>query len=204
MTLHQVERELREAMARDDWQAVERLSVVLDRIGVPQRPSNIMGAALWYAEQGMHVFPLQPRSKLPYPGTRGCKDATTDPEQITRWWREHPLSNLGLATGYVVDVVDFDGVRAHAAWGELWADVPSMDLVPGAPLLATVTTPRPGGLHAYVVATGEGNRANMVAGVDYRGRGGYVVAPPSYTDTGSYAFLRPFNPGLTPHPTTCR
>lgn len=65
------------------------------------------------------------------------------------------------------------------------------------PVLGTVTTPRPGGLHIYIAATGSGNHANMLPGVDFRGLGGYVLAPPSVLDDrddqhpGTYAWVRP-------------
>jgi len=192
-----VEQDLREAMANDDWEAVERIMVVLD--GLPVRPSaSLAGAALWYAEQGFRVFPISPGTKVPYKGSGGCKDGTSDMDRVAAWWKADPRANIGIATGHLVDVVDFDGVRGHEAWAELWRDHPDDGLTPGVPLLATVSTPRPGGLHAYVRATGQGNGASMVPGVDYRGAGGYVLAPPSRTGQGTYEFLRPFQPGLTP------
>jgi hypothetical protein len=125
------------------------------------------------------------------PGSHGCKEATTDPAAITRWWGRWPSANIGLATGHLVDVVDFDGPQAHAAWGatygERWG---------GLQVLGTVSTPRAGGLHLYVPASGVGNRAGVKNGtkllphVDYRGLGGYVVAPPSSRPDGTYRWLR--------------
>ena len=37
----------------------------------------------------------------------GCKDATTDPERIERWWTATPDANIGVATGSLL-VVDLD------------------------------------------------------------------------------------------------
>lgn len=183
------------AMASGDWRQVHRLAPLLDE-AYAARPGGValVSAALWYAEQGLPVFPCAPGSKVPAKGSAGCKDATTDPERIRAWWAAAPTSNVAIATGHLVDVVDFDGARAHQAWGEVFPD--RTDLVPSAELVATVSTPRPGGLHAYVKTRGHGNRAAMVPGVDYRGAGGYVLAPPSVTDLGAYVFLRPFQPGL--------
>lgn len=143
---------------------------------------SLLAAALWYAEQGLHVFPLTPLGKIPLPGTKGFKDATADTDRIRAWWKVNPDFNIGLATGHRFDVIDFDGPEA-IAYGY------THDVWP--PVVGKVSTPRPGGNHWYVNATGAGNRAGMAPHVDYRGIGGYVVAPPSRTDQGEYEWLQP-------------
>jgi len=157
----------------------------------------LVRAAVWYAENGLPVFPLQPGTKLPYPGTRGVLDATTDLDTIGRWWRYRPDSNLGLATGHGIDVIDFDGPAAHQAWLERFPNAQRWGQCADLFALATVHTPRPGGLHVYVDSTGDGNRAGLLgkgSGVDYRGLGGYVVAPPSHTHAGRYLFIARLDP----------
>lgn len=171
------------AMATGDWATVEDLEPRLDAVTQPRQPVSMLSAALWYAEQGLHVFPLQPRLKLPYKGSRGFKDATTDPAQIHDWWAIQPDSNVGIATGHLVDVIDIDGPAGVESWAK-------MDNLP--PILGIVSTPRPGGNHLYVKATGRGNKAAIFNGVDYRGLGGYVVAPPSVNEAGvRYTWRRP-------------
>ena len=61
-------------------------------------PKNLREAALEYAEQGKHVFPCYPATKIPMT-ENGFKDATTDPVQIKKWWAENPEANIGLRTG---------------------------------------------------------------------------------------------------------
>ena len=50
--------------------------------------------ALNYAANGLHVFPLRENGKLPiFEGWES--KATTDPEQIKKWWTQRPQSNIG-------------------------------------------------------------------------------------------------------------
>jgi hypothetical protein len=165
-----------------------------------ERPDALALSALHYAARyGLAVFPLMPGLKRPLPagrpesaaaaccaGThrRGCHDASTDPELITRWWRQHPTANVGIATGHVVDVIDQDGHDGARSW--------ALELAAGAPprVLGIVTTPRDGGVHRYVEATGDGNAQRLAPGLDYRGRGGYVVAPPSVVDGRRYSWAQ--------------
>lgn len=196
LTVPEVMDDLRAAMAADRWDEVALLAGVLASVEVTPPAPTLVGSALWYAGQGLPVFPLQAGSKVPWPRSRGSKDATTDPDRIRNWWDQLPAANVAIATGHVVDVWDFDGEAAHASWGAqfggTWA---------GLTILGTVSTPRSGGLHLYVPTKGEPNKAGLLPGIDYRGRGGYVVAPPSVLDDrddqhpGTYRFLRPL--GLT-------
>ena len=103
----------------------------------------------------------------------GVKEATTDPDRIGRWWRRWPQANLGLATGIVFDALDIDGPAGLAALRQL-AGAAGLRL-PG-PLVATGG----GGWHHWFTPTGLGNRPPRgLAHVDWRGRGGCVLAPPS-------------------------
>lgn len=150
----------------------------------PPASATLLQSALWYATKGLSVFPLQPLSKTPMPGSHGCKDATIDAAQIAAWWQRWPDANIGVATGLLVDVADLDGWAGVDAWAAL-EGVPEQ--------LGVVVTPRTegGGRHIYVPVTGQGNRARMLPGVDWRGQGGYIVAPPSVLPEGRYWWLRP-------------
>ena len=183
--------DLDRAMRRKDLGEAIRLADLLDRMEPPR--FSLALSALWYASHGLHVFPLTPHSKKPLPRSHGLDDATIDAAQIQTWWRQRPEANIGIATGHRFDVIDFDGPDAHVAWGKRYPTWDDADVQ----VCGTVSTPRPGGLHVYVPATGAGNSAGLVPGVDYRGLGGYVVAPPSVLDeqddqvAGIYRWLRP-------------
>jgi len=60
-------------------------------------------------------------------------------------------------------------------------------------VIGKVITPRCGD-HLYVRASGDGNTSGLLPGIDYRGRGGYVVAPPSIGPNGvRYTWTRPID-----------
>lgn len=187
--LLQAEEAMRHALDEGVFMKIEaaRCKVAL---AVPERPPpTTLQAALYYAALGLPVFPLQPSTKLPWPRSHGCKDATTDPERIRQWFGPTKApSNLGIATGHTVDVIDIDGLAGHVSRVGNW------DMFDGLDVLAVVSTPRAGGLHLWIPATGDGNAQKLLPGIDYRGAGGYVVAPPSTTPEGAYRFNRAPDP----------
>jgi hypothetical protein len=108
----------------------------------------------------------------------GVTDATTNRARILAWWTSHPQANIGLATGYAFDVLDVDGPEGEQAIRALAAE---HGLVSSGPLVRTGG----GGWHYYLASTGLGNvRPAGLEHVDWRGRGGYVVAPPSSHRSG--------------------
>jgi hypothetical protein len=159
-----------------------------------------MGAsALWYASKlGWPVFPLKPRGKKPITA-HGFKDASTDPDRVATWWTAHPDANIGIPTGPAssggcsFDVLDVDGPAGIRAWGHIKhaacpPDCCAEQFCPATgpfDIVATAFTPGDGvdrkpGRHLYLRATGKGNTTGIAGqALDYRGAGGYVVAPPS-------------------------
>ena len=108
----------------------------------------------------------------------GVKDATTNRARVLAWWTRHPQANIGLATGHAFDVLDVDGpAGAHA----IRALAAAHGLHSSGPLVRTGG----GGWHYYLAPTGLGNvQPSGLGHVDWRGRGGYVVAPPSRHASG--------------------
>jgi bifunctional DNA primase/polymerase-like protein len=103
----------------------------------------------------------------------GVKDATCNRARILAWWTRHPSANIGLATGHRFDVLDVDGPAGAQTIRSLAA---AHRLQSSGPLVRTGG----GGWHYYLAPTGLGNvRPHDLEHVDWRGRGGYVVAPPS-------------------------
>lgn len=187
----------------------------------PATPEDLLRAACGYARRGLPVFPCRSApetitvkgkaeerdAKSPIP-RNGWKSATTDFDQIERWWRERPDALIGLATGpaaglFVVDL-DIDpekGLDGFATWEKLTAKF-------NVPLTRWQETPR-GGHHLFwkwpgddrlrgrklTVSTGQLGQRGPVGkrlsapGVDIRGAGGYVILPPSrLADGRAYAW----------------
>jgi hypothetical protein len=108
----------------------------------------------------------------------GVKDATCNRARILAWWTRHPQANIGLVTGDRFDVLDVDGPTGAQAIQELAA---AHGLHSCGPLVRTGG----GGWHFYLAPTGLSNVSPVgLEHVDWRGRGGYVVAPPSRHASG--------------------
>jgi hypothetical protein len=143
--------------------------------------SQLLRTALAYASRGMAVFPVVPRDKRPAVHN-GVKRATTNADEITGWWRSTPEFNIGLATGprsgcFVVDV---DGDDGDASLAELVRQHGAL------PATAASLTGR--GSHLWFKWPDRNVRisAGKVApGIDVRGDGGYVLAPPSIHPSGA-------------------
>jgi Bifunctional DNA primase/polymerase, N-terminal len=108
----------------------------------------------------------------------GVKDATCNRARILAWWTRHPRANIGLACGHRFDVLDVDGPAGTEAIRELAA-------VHGFQSSGPLVRTGGGGWHYYLAPTGLGNvHPQDLEHVDWRGRGGYVVAPPSRHASG--------------------
>ncbi|WP_407922315.1 bifunctional DNA primase/polymerase [Agromyces humi] len=148
-------------------------------------------AAIAFARAGVPVFPCAREEKWPLTSA-GFHDASCDVHQVETWWARWPEANLAMPTGNAsgVDVVDVD-VKGDAGSGFPALERAAMaGLVDGE--LARVRTPS-GGLHLYFPAMRSRPQPcwqAAVARIDFRGTGGYVIAPPSIltTDGGRVAY----------------
>jgi hypothetical protein len=169
----------------------------------------LLDAALGFAARGIPVYPVHWARPIPGGASLACScsrgpgcdrpakhplvrhgihDATTNPAQLERWWSRWPQANLGLATGIVFDALDVDGPAGLAALRQLPAAAGLR--LPG-PLVATGG----GGWHHWFAPTGLGNRPPRgLEHVDWRGRGGALLAPPSRHISGrTYRWVRPLD-----------
>ena len=146
-----------------------------------------LGAALAYARRGVPVFPCEARGKRPLTAS-GFRDAATDPGRIEAWWRRWPGANVGVPTGprsglLVLDVDPREG-------GD--ESLEALERRRGAAPRTTRARTGGGGSHLYFrypAGPAVANSAGFLgSGLDVRGEGGYVVAPPSRT-TGPYEWI---------------
>lgn len=137
-------------------------------------------ATLDYAREGFRVFRITPGRKVG--GSRwrhgpASEIATSDLDELARRVERYPASNIGIATGNGLAVLDIDS--HHGGERPAWA-VPTRE----------ARTPN-GGLHLYYRTDGHvRNSAGRIAtGVDVRGDAGMVLAPPSRTEHGTYSWI---------------
>lgn len=147
---------------------------------------DMLSYALDYVKKGFAVFPLK-QDKTPYIAN-GFQRATRDEMQIETWWKRWPNANIGIATGQMsngICVIDLDvdeekgknGLKAMRDWEQRYGSVlkPSCMAITGR-----------GGMHYFFHSTEEIKcRINLLPGVDIRGDGGYIMAPPSLHPNGN-------------------
>jgi hypothetical protein len=185
--------EWRDAVEAGNNDSAEKLQQQIDEID--SRPPRLLDAALAYVSWGWPVFPLMPLSQAikiaertgeplnkvaKRPATKhGFKDATDDVERIRTYWTRHPDANIGLPTGIKFDVVDIDIPEGPVSLTHVLATVDpatGRGLLPDAHAVCATAS---GGTHYYIEVLGGGNKGEIMPGIDIRGAGGYVVAPPS-------------------------
>lgn len=151
-------------------------------------PSALADAAAQYATAGVAVFPCVPGGKRPIT-EHGFYDASTDLGQVALWWGRVPTANIGIPTGGLVDVLDID-VHAEGTGFPILRTLQHQGLISG--WGQAVRSPS-GGLHLYYPtdpAQAMSSWSRGRAHVDFRGTGGYVIAPPSTitTDRGDRSY----------------
>lgn len=148
--------------------------------------SAMVRSALAYAGRGWSVMPCGV-DKRPLVAWGSRQRERADADQVRDWWRTWPDANVAVVTGAVsgIVVLDIDHKPGGADGAETLRDA-GLDV----PATRAVRTPS-GGTHAYFRHPG-GDLRNWqkradLPGVDARGDGGYVLAPPSRTADGDYA-----------------
>lgn len=167
----------------------------------------MLDTAHGYARRGWSVLPLH---RVDNAGTCSCIYGQLCPEQskgkhprwakwtarermsspdIQAYWDENPLDNVGIRTGapsgfFVLDIDPKNG--GMESWEELLA-MHAYDF----PETYTVVTGS-GGLHLYLLMPSfdvTNSAKGLPSGIDVRGTGGLVVAPPSASGIGAYRLL---------------
>jgi hypothetical protein len=128
------------------------------------------------------IFPCTPDGKPPATA-RGFKDATQDAGQIDAWWAENPAYNIAACPDDAgCFVLDIDGEIGEASLRDLEAMHGKL------PDTYTVRTPG-GGRHLWFRGSKPSTVRKLGPGLDTRGRGGYVLLPPSIVNGREYVAL---------------
>ena len=107
----------------------------------------------------------------------GLNDGTTNEEIIDSWWTKNPRANIGIRTGTESGIIVLDIDPRH----EGNVSLAQLEQKHGnLPVTGEVLTGG-GGRHLFFKHPGgtAGSKAGLAPGLDVRGDGGYVVAPPS-------------------------
>lgn len=157
--------------------------------------NELLTAALGYAERGWYVLPIDPnrisdsgkKGKLPYKGTRGVKDATTNPKIIKKLWKQHPEAQVAIDVGRSGFLIyDLDPGSSIKKLNEtLNGNLPKTEL--------ESKTPRDGQHLFYKIDNTDiipSSASKVAPHVDIRSDNGYVLLPPSTTEAGAYIWVK--------------
>jgi hypothetical protein len=157
------------------------------------------GGCTCRAGGGCHRPGKHPRLKARRPGRGGVHEASTDLATVRGWWRRWPAANVALRSGDRFDVADVDGPEGVEALRAVLQNAPAA--LGGGPLARSGGE----GWHLLFAATGLGSPGGILAGVDWRGQGGYVLVAPSRHVSGSrYRWVRPLGLELPEAPAALR
>lgn len=175
--------------------------------------NRLMAAAMGYARRGWRVLPLHTPNELgcscgnsgcqhvgKHPRTtHGVKDAASDQATIHRWWTTWPESNIGIATGSKSGFIVLDADPRHDGLESLRRLQEQHGALPPGPTVLSGGD----GYHHYLLTPGfrVRNSVGIADGIDVRGDGGYIVAPPSRHASGkTYQFADGLDPALVSLP----
>jgi hypothetical protein len=167
-------------------------------------PATMVDHALLFSGQGFYIFPADPVKKKglragEYTAEKKRWGATKDPDTIRQYWTELGEAAIGVSTGkdnriFVVEVDTLVG--GHAADGAV--ALAALEAKHG-PLPATRESESPtGSVHRwwrYPDGLEIKNSANEIgSGIDVRGEGGMVIAPPSWVPDRPASDKKPARP----------
>lgn len=150
-------------------------------------------AAAQYLRRGWSVIPIEPRGKRPLIRWHAFQARRATHAEVEVWYRRWPAANVGVVTGAISGLVVLDVDAAHGGEQSLARLEGSIGSLP----LTVQACTGGGGHHHYFAHPGitVRNRVGVLPGIDLRGDGGCVVAPPSIHPCGRpYEWVRGRSP----------
>jgi len=128
------------------------------------------------------VIPIEPRGKRPLVAWLEFQDRQPTAAEVAGWFGRWPEANVGIVTGIVSGLVVLDVDARHGGAQSLSALETEHGPLPWTIAVATGG----GGRHCYFSHPGGvvHNKVGLAPGIDLRGDGGGVVAPPSLHPSG--------------------
>jgi hypothetical protein len=150
---------------------------------------DVQKAALEYLAHGWSVVPVRAREKRPLLAWQIYQQQRPAVADVRAWFARWPEANVAIVTGVVSGLVVVDVDREHG--GEV--SLVRLEREHG-PLPHTVEAiSGGGGRHLYFAHPGGHvhNKVGIAPGIDLRGDGGVIVAPPSIHPSGArYAWCK--------------
>ena len=158
-----------------------------------QPPQSPLQAALRYYEYGWSVIPFLPRSKRPMVRWRRFQAVRASRETLEKWFTKEPDANVGIITGQISKLVVLDVDLKYGGDDSLLECEGKHGALPD----TTEALSGGGGRHLYFRHPGGSvhNQVNLFPGIDVRGDGGVIIAPPSVHPSG-----RPYAWEVSHHP----
>lgn len=139
-------------------------------------------AAFEYLRRGWSVIPIRAHDKRPAIRWLEFQQRHATEDEVKDWYRRRPEGNVGIVTGLISGIVVLDIDPKHGGDASL-AEL----LREHGPLPHTIeAVTGGGGRHVYFIHPGGivRNKVGLAPGIDLRGDGGCIVAPPSMHASG--------------------
>jgi hypothetical protein len=151
-------------------------------------------AALEYLKRHWSVIPMRARDKRPAIRWQEFQQRRASEKEIQEWFKRWPEGNVGIVTGSISGLVVLDIDPKHGGEDSL-----NQLIREHGPLPLTIESQTGGGGRHLYFTYPSGivrNKVGMAPGIDVRGEGGCVVAPPSVHSLGkTYAWRQGHAPG---------
>lgn len=147
------------------------------------RDLKLASALMYLNHFDYSVIPICKDSKKPLIKWEQFQKRHPSESELRKWFKDFDSPNIAIVTGSLsgVSVVDIDEPQGEVEMEQYITDRPPIAI-----------TPR-GGKHMYFKTPNVrvNNNVKVIPGCDFRGEGGYIIAPPSDLPSGGYHWLTP-------------
>ena len=147
------------------------------------RDLKLASALMYLNHFDYSVIPICKDSKKPLIKWEQFQKRHPSESELRKWFKDFNSPNIAIVTGSLsgVSVVDIDEPQGEVEMEQYITDRPPIAITPRA------------GKHMYFKTPNVrvSNNVKVIPGCDFRGEGGYIIAPPSDLPSGGYHWLTP-------------